>query len=279
MSSRSWKILSAVILVWASALHAQEKPEWQQRLDALKLPPNPKFDAAISRASSKETQCFDQAALKAIAVGRVDKDISEIACKACDGAISEYAAVYLQANAHRYIGMTIDQALSAERDQCRAFKSLRITDLRYEYEHAVVDRVAYGTFGRWSIEERIARNGLLSFVLSSQAETGPVALEMTCYPVDKHVSESILGPFVKSRSGAGDVFVTYARDAEGMKQTVGKIEDGLVRVAGGEGRDSLMSMTSRALKSLRISIQGQAAVFNMEGYTAAFPEWTGKCFK
>jgi hypothetical protein len=91
---RAWILLLGAAALWlapTAAAAQQEKPEWQRRLDALKLPVDPKYSASLEKANASVNRCFEEAATKTLAIpGRSDQQITDAACKACDRQITDY---------------------------------------------------------------------------------------------------------------------------------------------------------------------------------------------
>jgi hypothetical protein len=275
----SWKLLPAVAafgLVLTAAAAQQEKPEWQRRLDALKLPVDPKYTALLEKANASVNRCFDDAATKALAIpARSDQQITDAACNACDRQIADYSRVYVQANQHRYIGLTVEEATKSQGDYCKMMNSLRVSELREKYQDEVTQRTTYGAFDTWKVEGRLHRDGRLSYALIGQADTA-VSIEIRCVPVNKNVYGVITGTFKKTKDRE-ETYVTYIIDAGGLKQTRGYISDASISVPDRDGQEGIWSIAQKATGTLKLSIQGQTAAFQMSGYKPAFLKMVSLC--
>jgi hypothetical protein len=276
--AHAWKMLPAVALaLFALSAGAQEKPEWQKRLDQMNLPIDPKFTSLLNRTNDRQNRCFTDAATRLFATIQKDADVIERACKACDKEISAYGKVWFDASREQYPDRTIEQSIQSQKDFCRTWSSLRVSELRGIYNGEIVERVPYGSFGDWRTEGQLARDGLLSYALIGRG-VPELSIEIICIPARDHLVEYIRGPFVKS-PGEKEVYVTYIADAGSMKQSVGYIDEGEVIVPGRDDTADLMAMAHRADIALRLSVQGHSATFAMAGYQSALLEWGNRCFK
>jgi hypothetical protein len=294
---QSWRIVAtAVALVAFDGSFAQAQPldpgaasgrtdtqkplnnseRLREALRRLDLPPDPKLDAQWRTAYEQMNLCLEKYFVANAGAPDISaRKLGAAGCVACDKEIIIAARLYIEANKHRFIKPDFDHQLADDRQFCATFSWLEASKAIRDFIYAIAQRTSYGDIGAWRIEGRVANGGLLSYVLSATDDKSGISVEIVCQSADQAAPSSfLLGPFKGHVKGTEKSYVTYSVDGDSVKQAVGYVGQGRVRLA----VDGVLWSVLRKTKDiLRISVQGLSAQFSLSGFPEAEYQWRRRC--